>query len=481
MRGLCAAVCAAMLAMCPLPARAQQPAAVRALLVSDVHFEAFWDPGKAEKLAASPVEEWPSILESAASPDRAARFAALEKSCPGRGEDTPYPLLASSVRAMKLHASGASFIVLSGDLVAHEFDCKYETLFPREQPGDYRAFVEKTMTFVIAELRRAAPGIAVYAALGNNDSDCGDYQLDPNGPFMSRMDALFTQEVPQRERAAARESFRAGGYYSTPLPAPMKNARLVVLNDVFLSPKHADCAGKRDPAPGAVELEWLKRQLAEAKAAGENVWVMGHIPPGVDAFSTLKHMKLKCNAGPPVMFLSNDQLAQELENAGSEIRLAIFAHAHTDEFKLLEPGGTGGDAGKAIAVKMVPSISPINGNEPAFTVAKVDPATAELTDYAVFANANADGAGAWTELYDFDRTYGEKAFNASAVRQVLERLSAKKSDASQSYMSNFLTGRPDVLLPLVWPQYVCTLSHTTASAYENCACPAAAPDAAQNR
>jgi sphingomyelin phosphodiesterase acid-like 3 len=477
--------------LCAARASIAQPAAakVQTLFVSDVHFDPFWDPGKAARLAARPEREWRSILEAAPSPDREQRFAALQQSCHMRGTDTSYPLLASALAQMRAHAAEARFVTVSGDLMAHQFDCKYKALFPQASPEDYRTFVEKTIAFVIAELDGVAPNARVYVALGNNDSDCGDYQLDDGGPFLADIAPRVLRSVPERQHAEAMESFKQGGYYSVMLPAPVEHTRLLVLNDVFLSPWHANCAGKPDAAAGDAELAWLAQQLDKARAAKEHVWVMGHIPPGVDAYSTLSH-GVKCPANPPVMFLATDKLAQELTGAGDEIRLGIFAHAHTDEIKLLEPeaqiasgaasdagtGGRGKAAAAAVAVKMVSSISPINGNNPSFTIAEVNPATAELADYRVFAASNQTGTGEWAELYDFDRVYGEKSFSTEAVRRVLGEFAADraaKSAASQNYVHDFLTGRPDILLPLVWPQYVCTLSHATASGYADCACPAA--------
>ncbi len=46
------------------PARAMgtAPRAVRALLVSDIHFEPFWDPAKAAQLNAAPARGWKAIL-----------------------------------------------------------------------------------------------------------------------------------------------------------------------------------------------------------------------------------------------------------------------------------------------------------------------------------------------------------------------------------------------------------------------------------
>lgn len=478
-------ICIAVLLACHGPARAQQrPPDVQALLVSDVHFEPFWDPGKVDRLAASPVSGWRSILESPASPDRQQRFSDLEKSCHMRGDDTSFALFESALRAMRAHAGEARFIIVSGDLIAHGFDCKYNSLFPNAAPADYRAFVEKTIAFVTGELDRVASSAPLYVALGNNDSDCGDYHLDQNGPFLADVGPLLLRGASKHERAEAMESFKEGGYYSVLLPAPVERTRLVVLNDVFLSPWHESCAGAPDPAAGKAELSWLAQQLEQARAAREHVWVMGHIPPGVDAYSTLAHMGPGCNSKPPVMFLATDQLAQELTGAGDEIRLAIFAHAHTDEFKLLRPEpadaapgaasppGANGNS-SAVAIKMVPSISPVNGNNPAFVVAQVDPATARLADYQVYAAKDFTGAGVWPELYDFDRTYHCTSFSPDSVESILAEFSrdrSEKSAPSRAYIQNFLTGRPDILLPLVWPRYVCTLSHATAAGFTGCVC-----------
>ena len=481
-------ICIAVLLSCEGRTRAQQrPPDVQALLVSDVHFEPFWDPGKVARLAASPVSGWRFIFESPASPDRLSRFSDLEKSCHMRGDDTSFALFESALRAMRAHTGEALFVIVSGDLIAHAFDCKYKSIFPDAGPGDYRAFVEKTIAFVTGELDRVASSAPLYIALGNNDSDCGDYHLDSGGPFLADIGPRLLRGASKHERAEAMESFKEGGYYSVMLPAPVERTRLVVLNDVFLSPWHESCAGTPDPAAGNAELNWLAQQLEQARAAREHVWVMGHIPPGVDAYSTLAHMGPGCNSKAPVMFLATDQLAQELTGAGDEIRLAIFAHAHTDEFKLLRPEPADAAPGaasplgakvnsSAVAIKMVPSISPVNGNNPAFIVAQVDPATARLADYRVYAAKDPSGAGAWPELYDFDRTYNRTSFSPDSVESVLAEFShdpGEKSAPSRAYVQDFLTGRPDILLPLVWPRYVCTLSHATAAGFTGCVCAAA--------
>ncbi len=168
---------------------------VEALFVSDIHFEPFWDPGKAERLEAAPVGEWSAILAEPATADREARFAELQQTCPARGADTPEALYESSLRAIRDDASGAKFVVLSGDLISHDFSCKFTTLVPKAGPGEYRAFVEKTIEYVMRELRGALPGVPVYAALGNNDSDCGDYSLMRTARFWRRRARLWRADV----------------------------------------------------------------------------------------------------------------------------------------------------------------------------------------------------------------------------------------------------------------------------------------------
>src|SRR5208337_4045032 len=193
---------------------------VPALLLSDIHFEPFWDPAKVPQLAAAPVSEWRAILAVPPSSDQPQRFAALQQSCHARGVDTSFALFESSLKAMHSHAADAKFVIVSGDLLTHAFQCKYKTLIPQSTPADYRAFVEKTLDYVIGELYGAFPNVPVYVALGNNDSDCGDYRLDAHSEFLTASGKEVTRYFPASERKAAEDSFAAGGYYSVSLPAP---------------------------------------------------------------------------------------------------------------------------------------------------------------------------------------------------------------------------------------------------------------------
>ncbi len=456
--------------------RAAQPTdkTLPVLLVSDIHFEPFWDPAKAEQLAAAPASEWKPILASTPSPDQAQRFAAVERACHTRGADTSYPLYASSLRAMRGPAAGAGFVAVSGDLISHAFICKYKAVFPYFTPQAYRSFVEKTVDYVIGELYGNFPGVPVYVALGNNDSDCGDYQLDTHSDFLADTGKEITREFPAAERAGALATFADGGYYSIALPAPVKNARLLVLNDIFMAKKYSTCAGRDDSAAADAQIAWLDRQLAEARRNKQKVWVMGHIPPGVDLHSTVAKMDDVCRGQGPAMFLSSEKMADKMVEHGDVIELAIFAHTHMDELRILRGDGADAATVKSVAVKMVSSISPIDGNRPSFTVAQIDGSTGELRNYKVYEASDASGVDtAWSEEYDFHRSYGESGFTSASVGRMVASFAADpgaKTPASQRYIQNFSQGYLSPVLEAFWPQYVCTLGNHTKQGFRACVC-----------
>ncbi len=444
-----------------------------ALMVSDIHFEPFWDPDKAAQLATVPVAQWKRILAAPDSPGRAEKFAAVDQACKTRGEDTSYRLLDSSLRAMRQDATGAKFITVSGDLISHAFTCKFAAVFPKAAPSDYQAFAEKTLEFVVVSLRGVFPGVPVFAALGNNDSGCGDYQLDANSDFLADTGKVVTADLHGPERDRALQDFAAGGYYSAALPAPIEHTRLLVVDDLFMSRRYQTCSGKDDPAPAAAQIAWLEKQLADARERKEKIWVLAHIPPGVDPYSTVTKGKNICKGNAPQMFLSSEALPEALSGYGDVIKLAIFAHTHMDEVRLLEPAKPGTEE-RGVAVKMVSSISPVDGNNPSFTAARVDAEKGQLKDYRVFVASNQTGIDTtWSEEYDYARTYHQAAFSAPALREIIDGFQADAKaleSESQNYIHNFGAGGSLRQLELIWPQYVCSLENNSGEGFSSCVC-----------
>jgi sphingomyelin phosphodiesterase acid-like 3 len=204
---------------------------------------------------------------------------------------------------------------------------------------------------------------------------------------------------------------------------------------------------------------------------------MGHIPPGVDAYSTVAKLRNICGNEAPEMFLSSDELADLLIEYADVIRLGVFGHSHMDEMRLLESETSKNSHTafeRSVAIKIVPSISPINGNNPSFTIAHINPTSAVLQDYQVIAASNQTGIAArWSREYDYAQTYHEAQFSPRTTKELItefENDGDAKASASEEYIRNFYVGDRSSELKPFWPRYVCVLRNHKAKAFAACVC-----------
>jgi sphingomyelin phosphodiesterase acid-like 3 len=444
-------------------------------MLSDIHFDPFHDPGKVAQLRAAPAAQWLAILSAPDTLTQAADFTALQKACKSKGIDTPFALLGSSLRAEQAQQPKPLFVTVSGDLMAHKFDCRFQQLAPKATEAEYSAFAAKTVEFVALQLHTTFPGAPIYFALGNNDSGCVDYREDPDSAFLRADARSFSAATLSKLNAqSVLREFPQAGDYNIALPAPFAHTHLLVLQDIFESKRYAACNSKPNEATGEQQIAWLRAQLTAARRTHEKVWVMAHIPPGIDAYTTFTNKQNTCG-GDPEMFLSSEAFANTLTDFADVIKLALFGHTHMDEMRVY----TG--AGGSVPGKLVPSISPVNGNNPAFTIAQIDPATAILTDYTVYAASNANGEK-WTEEYRYSKTYGLPDFSGASAAKLAAGFLADKagsSPASTAYESFYFVGGAGIsanvkaiAMQLVWPTYACSIAEAHKAGYKACLCPA---------
>jgi sphingomyelin phosphodiesterase acid-like 3 len=175
-----------------------------------------------------------------------------------------------------------------------------------------------------------------------------------------------------------------------------------------------------------------------------------------------------CAKGDADAYLSSDALSNALSVHADVVRLAIFGHTHMDELHLV------GTKGAEVPMKIIPSISPVEGNTPSVTVAKVDPASATLTDYTTYIASNTTGVNTtWTREYSFDEAYGETSFTAKALDDLIGRFradTAGTSAESLAYQTHFYKGHTPIPLGPFWEGYVCSLDRATPDAFKSCAC-----------
>jgi sphingomyelin phosphodiesterase acid-like 3 len=463
-----------------LLAAAAHAQTVPVVMLSDIHFDPFHDPGKFAQLQSAPAAQWLAILSVPDSPTAVADFTALQKTCKAKGIDTPFALLISSLQAEHAQQPHPAFVTVSGDLLVHKFDCRFQQLAPKASEADYSAFAAKTVQFVALELHATFPQSPVYFALGNNDSGCGDYKEDVDSKFLQADAQSFAADVDKPNIQAVLTEFPHEGDYNALLPVPFHNMRLLVLQDIFESKRYTACSNAKNPHAEAEQIAWLRAQLQSARAHHEHVWIMAHIPPGVDAYSTLTDGHDVCAGKAPEMFLDSSAFADAITDFPDVIRLVLLGHTHNDEMRIYSSA-----LGK-IPGKLVPSITPVNGNNPAFTVAQVNPTIATLVDYAVTSASNQTGIDTrWSEEYRYSTTYKLPDFSAASAAKLLADFTTDKSgssDESHAYERFYFVTGPGIIasakamaMQLIWPAYACSITQTAEQDFRRCMCPASPP------
>jgi hypothetical protein len=402
----CAVLALAAPAMIPSEAHADG-ASGRFVHISDVHFSPFDPPELAPALAALAPEAWSSKFAS--FPDRAMSSF---------GKDTNHALLKSAVQAFTDAAAGADFAIVTGDLLAHRFEEQAaEALGRPEMSETVKAFAASTTVFVAAALGDAFAGKPVIVSLGNNDSACGDYRIDPGGDYLAT-----TRETVRRLAGSDRvesdfdKTYAMGGYYGMRHPT-ISGTSILVLNDILWSRKYRNSCGTTGLAAATEMMEWLTARLREKKQAGLKVWLVHHIPVGIDPYSTTKDKADTCPARV-TGFLKEPFASQYLKLLVdfSDIIEASFAgHVHFDDYRLIIS-----DRDDAVGVeKIAPAISPIFGQNPGFHVFTYDRVSGGVADFSTYYLAGLGTAGApagdWRLEYTFTQAYGQPRYAPETV------------------------------------------------------------------
>jgi len=414
------------------------------LSVSDIHFNPFADPAIVAKLEAADVSQWDAIFASSAvtafSPD---------------GSDTNEPLLRSALGEMQKQLPSPAFVLISGDFLAHHFDKNYQQYATDKSQTAYTAFVTKTIAYVAAKFRKAYPGVRIYPALGNNDSDCGDYAVVPNGAFLADFRDVWGPVV--RSRSFDRR-FPSGGYYHADVPS-LKNVRIIALNTNFFSTDYKNTCGKPGPDPGVRELEWLEAELLLAEEEGKRVWLLFHIPPGMDVYDTEEGAA--CPNLQPQMFWKDQYASKYLSITAARRNTIIgsFAgHTHQDEFRIAN-----GDF-----IHVTPSISPVFGNNPAFEGIEVT-RSGDIADYTAWHLPNVTLP--WTREYGFDEAYAKSRYDAATLTELAAAIGSDTA-TRQKYFAFSASGDQKVAADALakWQGYWCGLQAMTGTAFTQCYC-----------
>ncbi len=414
--------------------------------LSDIHFDPLADPPIVDQLAAAEPAKWAAILTSGST-----KF-------PDFGHDTNGPLFASLLQAAARIEPKPAFTIVTGDLLGHHFRERFNAAASIHDDEAFRRFIRKTAEFVSLQISQSLAGAPLILALGNNDSDCGDYALQPGGPFLADT-AKFVNDS---------DSYKRFGSYSLKNPA-LKHQRILVLNTVFFSPRYHNICGNATDDPGSDELAWLAGELREAESRHDKVWLVYHIPPGVDAYATTRAKQMA--AGSVTLLWKERYQAKFLSllSQYSGVVGANFAgHIHVDDFRLL------GNAEKTSPfVVGEPAVSPITGQNPTFRLVKFA-AGGQLEDQATYYLKNLTEAARgespdWELEYDFRKEWKVSELNAQSYAKLYERIANSSEEAARWWLL-YSTSSPAAssVAPNRYPQFYCADNNLTPDAYETC-------------
>jgi sphingomyelin phosphodiesterase acid-like 3 len=379
------------------------------------------------------------------------------------GVDSKYALMASALKAARAAAPSAKLVLVPGDLLEHSFRDQLHACAPAATDEQVTQLAANTVEFVTRQIGVAFPMAQVIPVLGNNDSDSGDYQL-PSASFLAAVGAAWQTTVTHGDRHVHADfaAFARGGYFSVTLAA-WPHVRVIALNSVLWSAKFSAAGAGRDAAAGDDELQWLQEQLTTADRAGEKVVLLGHIPPGLDAYATRMAHGSKivsfyrdcgeAGAGAGCRDYAHAVPAM-MQRFHASILMGVFGHTHQNEFRIVGQGTA------AIPLKVVPSISPIFQNNPAFLLAHANAAFA-WTDYQSWDLELSAGKTDWTREFDFDTEYAQRAWDAAALQKIMAKL---RDDTAlrQRFFLEMSSGNAQVSVPAKWQDaYLCGLAHMT--------------------
>lgn len=445
----------------------------RFIALSDLHFDAYHALDKVafQKLASLDVDEWPAFFEQ------------LDQPVSSIGNDTNYALMVSTLAAAAKSFPDAPFVLYSGDFLGHNWQRQYDALAPRtleDDPDAYHAFTKKALRLIASEFQSHFPNSVILPTLGNEDAFCSDYWIQPNGHFLEAFADIWKPLLKDTiDRSEFVASFNAHGCYVADLPA-FSNHKLIVLNSLLWSDSYCDeynspiknktnCCDCSDAGttPGEAQFTWFEEQLLSAQKNGKKVWLLMHIPPGLDSYT--EEQSGGRNAAAHFWSVDfTDRYLKLLDQYREVIQLSFAGHTHKDDYRIDSPNGS-----PALLTKIIPSVSPIFGNNPAFQVFQVDVETDELTNWKThflglkFAD-NKKPTRQWAIEYDAHEAYGLDNFNAETITNLFEIMRKHPSDSQAKRYGLFYEVSATVIPQELLPIHFCVILNPTFQDYQSC-------------
>ncbi|PQO25266.1 hypothetical protein C5Y96_25520 [Blastopirellula marina] len=438
------------------------------LVISDIHFDPFTTLTQPtfKVLADAPASRWPELLKT------------YNQTLGATGNDSNYLLMVSAISAAKAHTPKPLFILYPGDFLAHQWQERYEKVAGKsiaDDPAAYRQFTMRAIEVVTNEIRKQFPDVPVLATLGNDDSFCGDYWIQPDGMFLHQFADHWQPMLGSTIDADAfGQSFRSLGAYRAELPG-LAADRLLVLNSVYWSgsycssyfdPKDQNCCQCHNPGtkPGHALMDWLTSELELARKQQKRVWFLMHVPPGLDSYIEEKDSghSLAAEMWQPEFMQRYLKLIDEYRDV---LHISFTGHTHMDDFRIDRLDGK-----PVLLHKIAPAVSPIFGNNPGFQTFQIDPQTSVISNWKTYSLNLADQQKykLWKLEYEARTTYQLESLNAQSAEQLFRFMHAHPDSTFASAFRQHYNMGASVISPKDLSVYLCTILNATYPLFATC-------------
>jgi hypothetical protein len=422
---------------------------------SDIHFNPYYDPKLFNQLVVADPSQWAGVFDQSTLTAPSAW-----------GADTNYPSLVLALTGLKQTMGDSPLVIFTGDILGHYFSQTFFSLYyaglGRAVPNAadivkdttavaaMEAFADNTLSFFMDLVRSSVGSVPVMFVLGNADSYLG---LAPEPSFLAKNAETFYAKFVKGavDHAEFLTTFKSGGYYSAE-PAG-SGVMVIALNTTTFVPYLKEW----EQSAVDIELAWLDARLAAAKGAGKKVWLLMHVPPGADIYTTAT-TDFKGNQTSTVTMMWDPAyqttFLQIVAKYPGLIAMTLAAHTHMDEFRIYSPGNV---------LEITPSITPYFGNNPGFRVFSIAKDTLKPVDYISFNYALASNPKQFNQYYIFSDAYGMKGPLDSSLVQLSSELLTNK-DKQALYRAHYFSGH-NYSIPATgtfkqiadanWPVYYC--------------------------
>lgn len=444
------------------------------LSISDIHFNPYYDTSLINDLIKSSADQWEKVFQS--SSVKSYGYYGWN----GQFYDTGYPLFKSALDAMKAANPNPEFITVNGDFLAHSFESEFQTLAKTTNLDSLQNFTVKTVQYIVSSIEKTFPGVPIFPTLGNNDSFCGDYEIQTPGSFLTRTAPIFEKSLNNLVNSSDfNASYKKGGYFVAKSPVNPKH-KIISLNTVMLSTKYMEnqnfCGQTPDSvknrASAEAQFTWLENELKMAQSNGDKVWLMYHIPPGFNGYSSASNADTSnCMAFEPAPYYHldyNQQYLSIVNKYQSVIAAQLGGHTHMDNFIVIN-----GDQTPNSFVHISPAISPVYYNNPGFLEYTFLDDGSILKDYEVYGFNNVETATSpnWKPEYKFSTAYNKNELTPQSLKAVYKSFETD-TIAAERYIEYYVVeDSANVSMDKSnWYYYYCAFGNQTVQEYKDCVC-----------